>query len=151
MSRRRRDSELLVPERRVDFIDRGKKAPLRLPGDGLDRLAAIRVDAVGRIEATGSFGHRSERSSGFLERIDPEVEVRKVLLEEVENVIASRFTLFTQFQDGGYLVEAQSGRLGVLQEGQPVDGVCGVDPVAVCCPLRLGEDTDLFVVADRFG
>lgn len=128
-------------------------ARLRDPVIGIlgvaDGLAAVGVDAAGRVEASGLRGERGQLLPSCPQCLDVAVESRHVPFQQVYDVMAGGLSLAAQVEDGGDLGESQSGGLSVADEGQPVGVVLGVVPIVVGVTIGFGKKPYLFVIADR--
>lgn len=122
-----------------------------LPAGETDGLTADRIGAAGRVQASGSFCQVRQFPAGGSKRVDVLVEGLQVILQQIDNVMASALAPATKVQDGGYLGQGQTRSLGVPNEPEPVDRFLPVLSVPVHRPVRFGKKTDLLVVADRLG
>ncbi len=85
------------------------------------------------------------------EVVDALLEIGGVSRDEAAYVITGRLTLVTQVQDFADLAESEPDRLGGSNKLQSREGGSVVVSVAGRGSWRRSEQTDLFVVADRFG
>jgi hypothetical protein len=115
------------------------------------RLAAVGVDTVRRIEASSAFSELSQLAAGLPEGLYVLIEGRHVPFQQIDHVMTGGLTLTAQLEDRRDLGEGEAGGLGIPDEGETVDGILGVVPIVVGIAGRLGEQSDLFVIADRLG
>lgn len=118
-------------------------------GTNRNRLAAVRIETITRIECLGSLGHRCELAFCPTKISDLTVDVLEMLLEQFDNMSASLLTMVPKVEDRCDLRQAQARPLGLTNETEAVDGDLFVVPIAACGPIWRREESDLLVVSDR--
>jgi hypothetical protein len=116
-----------------------------------DRLTPDGVNAVSRVEVSGSFGQRSELLSGLLKILNVSVEGDHVAFQQIDDMVTGSLALTSQVQDRPNFSESETGCLGVSYEVETINRVGRVVPVVVGVAAGLWDQADVLVVSDGFG
>src|SRR5690606_25724860 len=116
-----------------------------------DRLAAVRVDAFGRVQRAGPVDHLLETGAGAGQLGGLPVDRPQVRFEQADHVTACRLPFGFHLEDRPDVGEAEPRRLGVPDEPDPLGRGGVVQRVPVPGASRLRHQPELLVEPDGGG